>query len=174
MWFSRCWIGPKKKLLGTVISANCSSSTHQARNLSTVSLGISSSQLCPLTRQISFKINRAPTVNGATRSIGSYTFDTRLKSKRCVKLFVMVLLVSLTKCRVLLLWSRLSSSTCIDSSLYETMTSGSVDWADSSIRSARSSTLLTNLVSLNSPTWRRCTNSFKLMRGLSIDSTESN
>ena len=71
---SRCWNGPEKWLLGIVISANRSSSTHQARNVSIVSLDNSSSQLCPLTRQMSFKINHA-----------SFKNNQSFNSKRCDK-----------------------------------------------------------------------------------------
>ena len=164
---SGCCNDPEKLFLGLVILADCGSSTQHVKNLSTISSGMSSSQLCPLTRQMSFKIRRAPKVNGATRPNGWCTFDTTLKTKRSVKFFVMVLLVPILKTTVLLLWSHLRLCTCVDPSFDETIVFGSVDLADSSIRSARSDALVINLVSVNTTRWRRCTNSFDPMRALS-------
>ena len=154
-------------------SASLGSSPLHSRNLLTVSFGSSSYQCCPLTRQMSFSNNRAPTVNGATRPMGSNTLDTRFKTKRCVKDLATVLEVPRLTTRVSLLWSHFNPSTCEDSYLNEANTFGSVDWGDPSIRSARFGTLLTNLVSLNPPRRKRCTNSFDLLRALSGDSNES-
>ena len=85
MCSSRCSKFPEKELLGIVISASLGSSTLHSRNFSMVSLGNSSSQCCPRTRQMFFSNNRAPIVNGATRPMGTNTLDTRLNTKRCVK-----------------------------------------------------------------------------------------
>ena len=92
-----------KVLLGIVISASLDSSTLHSRNLSTVSFFNSSSQCCPLTRQMSFGNNRAPTINGATRPMGSNTLDNRLKTKRYVKDLFTVLEVPRLTTRVSLL-----------------------------------------------------------------------
>ena len=108
MWSSCCWNNPEKYLVNIVILDNCGSSRHHAMKRSTVSLGNSSTQLCPLTRQMSFRIKQAPAKNGATRPIGSYTFDTRYKkTKRRVELFVRVLLVPLLTTKMSLFWSRM-------------------------------------------------------------------
>ena len=54
--------GPEKCLCGIFTLANCCSLIRHAGNLSTVSLGNASPRLCPLTRQIFFKIKQAPIV----------------------------------------------------------------------------------------------------------------
>ena len=102
-----------------MILANCSNWTQPAGNLSIMYLGNSLSQFCPLTRQMSFTINRVHTVNGPTRTIGSFTFDSRRKTKRSVKLSVMVLLVPLLTTKAPLLLSHLRACSYIGSSLVD-------------------------------------------------------
>ena len=145
----------------------------QTKNLWTMSCGSSSSHCCPVTRQMSFKSSRISTVNGATRPMGSKTFETRLRTKRCVRDLLIAQIEPLLTTKISLVWSHFSRSTCDESSWHDTITLGSVVWGETSIRSARFVTLLTNFVSLNPPRWRRCTNSFDLLMALSRDSTES-
>ena len=83
--------------------------------------------------QISFSNNRAPTINGATRPMGSNTLDTRLSTKPCFDNIVTVLEVPRLTTRVSLLWSHFNPSTCEDSSLDDAITFGSVDCGDPSI-----------------------------------------
>ena len=144
-----------------------------AKNLWTVSYGKSSSHCCPVTRQMSFKSSCAPAVNGATRPKGSKTFEKRLRTKLCVSDFVIAQLLSLLTTKMSLVWSHFCPSTWDESSWHKTITLGSVDWGEPSIRSARFGSLLTNFVSLNPPRWRRWTNSFDLVMAFSGDSTES-
>ena len=148
-------------------------SSLQAKKLWTLYCGSSSSQCCPVTRQMSFKSSRAPTVNGATRPIESKTLETRLRTKRCVSDFVIAQLVTPLTTKLSLVRSHFSSSTCDESSWHETIILSSVDWGEPSIRSARFGTLLTKFVNLNPPRWRRCTNSFDILMVFSGDFTES-
>ena len=113
-----------------VNSAFLGNSSLQSRNLSTVFFVRSSSQSCPRTRQMSFSNNRAPTVNSATRPIGSNTSDTRLSTKLYVKELVTVLEVLQLTTRVSLLWSHFNPSTCKYSYSYKANTFGWVDCGD--------------------------------------------
>ena len=126
----------------------------------------SSSHCCPLTRQISFSNNQAPTVIDVTRPIGLNTLDTRLNTKRCVKDLVTAQAVA-----------RLTTTYhCCDPIATQARAKitrwGLADWGYPSIWSARFGALLGSLVSLNQTKWRRCTNSFDLLRALSGDSIE--
>ena len=73
---------------GILIIAKCSSSTHCAWKLSIVSLRKSSSQNCPRTRHLSFRIKRNSTIRGATRAIVSQTLGNLINTKCGVKIGV--------------------------------------------------------------------------------------
>ena len=75
--------GPVKYFRGNLIAASFGSSALYAKNLWALFCAISSSQWCPVTRQLSSKWSRAPTVNGATRQM-----DNRRSTKRCGKVLV--------------------------------------------------------------------------------------
>ena len=149
-----------------MISASMGSSTIHSRNLSILTFGCSSSQWCPLTRRMSFSNNRAPTLKRATRPMGSNTLNTRLSTKRCVKIFFSLLEIPRITTSVSVLRSHFTTSTCENSSLNDAITFGSANCCDPSISLARFDKLLTNSVSLNSPKCRRWTSCFDLLRAL--------
>ena len=97
----------------------------------------SSSQCCPVTRQMSCKSSCARKVKGAKKPMWSPTLATRLWTTRCVSDLVVASMVSLLTANVSVVWSHFTTSTCNESSLHDAITVRSVDSAEQSIRSAR-------------------------------------
>ena len=81
-------------------------------NLRHNSFGSESSHCWPLNLQISFSSKRAHTVYGATRTMGSNSEDTKLRTDRCVTESLSSRLTPLPTTNVSVTWSHLRPRTC--------------------------------------------------------------
>ena len=116
------------------------------------------SQFWPLSLQMSFNNIRAVTVNAATNPMGSKTFATRLKIKRCMTLLLSLHFVPRLTTNISFRWSLFRPSTCEEtSSSRSRITLGLHSWSLFSFLLIKFCLLLKNSVSLIHPNFNNST-----------------